>query len=83
MAYLSCPCFRKVHQRYSEPSPYDLISLKDIVWKLAYGIDGEEGIDVLDPETVRKTWNKFTAAFQHLHPEDPILRGIASSVTQV
>jgi len=74
---------KEENPRDPEPSPYDLISLKDFIRKVAYGIDGVEGIDVPGSETVRKTWNNFTAAFQRLHPENPIPRGIASSVTQV
>ena len=57
------------------------MSLKDFVRKMAYGIDGEEGIDVPGSETVRKYWNTFTAAFQRANPEKSIPRGIAASVT--
>ena len=64
-------------------SPYNLKSLKDFVRKMAYGIDGVEGIDAPGSETVRKYWNTFTAAFLRANPEKPIPRGIAASVTEV
>lgn len=66
-----------------EASPDDLKSLKDFVRKMAYSIDGEEGIDVPGSETVRKYWNTFTAAWQRANPEQSIPRGIAQSVTEV
>ncbi len=66
-----------------EPSPYDLKSLKDFVRNVAYGIDGEEGIDVPGSETVRKYWNTFTAAFQRANLGTPLPSGIARAVTEV
>ncbi|KAH7137616.1 hypothetical protein EDB81DRAFT_900972, partial [Dactylonectria macrodidyma] len=65
-----------------EASPDDLRSLKDFVRKMAYSIDGEEGIEVPGSETVRKYWNTFTAAWQRANPEQSIPRGIAHSVTE-
>ncbi|KAK7428382.1 hypothetical protein QQZ08_005139 [Neonectria magnoliae] len=63
-------------------SPYELTSHKDFIRNFAYSIDGEEGINVPGSETVRKHWNAFTAAWQREHPERPVPRGIAMSITQ-
>jgi hypothetical protein len=73
----------RYEKQHPQASVDDLESLKDFVRKVAYAIDGEEGIEAACSETVRKYWNAFTAAWQREPPYQGIPRGTAQSVTQV
>ena len=58
------------------------------MWDWAYVIDGKEGDggegdNVPYSEIVRKYWNNFIVAWLRVHPEQPISRRIATSVTEV
>jgi len=60
---------------------YDMETLKDFVKKIAYGIEGRDGIAEPSLKSVIQAWKDFRADFRRLH--EPIPRNTTLSVTNV
>lgn len=72
---------RRYARRNPWASPYDLKLLKGVIRTYAYGIIGRYGDANPCKESVRKTWNFFTAGWARLYTAIPV--DICSSVTNV